>query len=234
MLRRILPLVVFVLILDSLYWKLLFEEAQHQVPEAVSFPRSEASWLNQVGVQHGEDRGSSRIDDWMVRRHRQLKRRRKRCNARCKRRRRNARNRPTVPKPTKTPSLFPTRSPINPTAFPTKRPSTSYPTRSPRSPTSFPTKRPSTPFPTRHPTTTRPSKSPSLSPPTRFPTTQYPTPGPTVKTARVGRPSFLIMMADDMGYGDVSWQGGKANTPNLHRLAYSEHTLLFENFHSSS
>ena len=33
------------------------------------------------------------------------------------------------------------------------------------------------------------------------------------------RPNFLVIVADDLGWGDVGWHGSKTKTPNLDRLA---------------
>ena len=46
-------------------------------------------------------------------------------------------------------------------------------------------------------------------------------------------PNFVIIMADDLGYGDLScyWQGSPAPTPNLDRMAAQG--LRFTDFHSS-
>ena len=46
------------------------------------------------------------------------------------------------------------------------------------------------------------------------------------------RPNLVVVMADDMGYGDASCYGNKAfQTPHLDRLAAEG--LLFTDFHSS-
>ena len=44
-------------------------------------------------------------------------------------------------------------------------------------------------------------------------------------------PNFIIIMADDMGYGDASCYGGKIKTPQLDRMA--EEGMRFTDFHSS-
>jgi hypothetical protein len=38
-------------------------------------------------------------------------------------------------------------------------------------------------------------------------------------TAAAPRPNFLLLMADDMGFSDISPYGGEIRTPNLERLA---------------
>lgn len=34
-----------------------------------------------------------------------------------------------------------------------------------------------------------------------------------------GRPNFLLIVADDLGYSDIGCFGGEISTPNLDRLA---------------
>jgi len=45
------------------------------------------------------------------------------------------------------------------------------------------------------------------------------------------KPNFIIIMADDMGYGDAGCYGGKIATPNLDRMAAEG--MRFTDFHSS-
>ena len=45
------------------------------------------------------------------------------------------------------------------------------------------------------------------------------------------RPNFVIILADDFGYGDVSINGGDVITPNIDKLA--KEGLLFTDFHSN-
>ena len=45
------------------------------------------------------------------------------------------------------------------------------------------------------------------------------------------KPNFIIIMADDMGYGDAGCYGGKIPTPNLDRMA--KEGMRFTDFHSS-
>ena len=49
--------------------------------------------------------------------------------------------------------------------------------------------------------------------------------------AHAAKPNFIIIMADDMGYGDASCYGGKINTPHLDRMA--KEGMKFTDFHSS-
>src|SRR5689334_9916601 len=37
----------------------------------------------------------------------------------------------------------------------------------------------------------------------------------------VAKPNFVVIMADDLGTGDVGWHGAPYKTPNLDRLAKS-------------
>ncbi len=49
---------------------------------------------------------------------------------------------------------------------------------------------------------------------------------------RSDRPNIIIILADDLGYGDIGgYYGGKAQTPNLTRLA--QEGMLFTDFHSN-
>ena len=45
------------------------------------------------------------------------------------------------------------------------------------------------------------------------------------------KPNIIIIMADDMGYGDPTCYGGAIDTPNLDRMA--SEGLRFTDFHSS-
>ena len=38
-------------------------------------------------------------------------------------------------------------------------------------------------------------------------------------------PNIIFTMADDLGYGDVGYNGGNASTPNLDAMAAGPHTL---------
>lgn len=51
------------------------------------------------------------------------------------------------------------------------------------------------------------------------------------QAARVRRPNVIVVMADDMGYGDSSVYGGWIDTPGLARMA--KEGMTFTDFHSS-
>ena len=52
------------------------------------------------------------------------------------------------------------------------------------------------------------------------------------KTIRKNTPNIILILADDLGYGDLgSYYGGLAKTPNLNRLA--QEGMLFTDFHSN-
>ncbi|MEM1136220.1 MAG: sulfatase-like hydrolase/transferase, partial [Bacteroidota bacterium] len=46
------------------------------------------------------------------------------------------------------------------------------------------------------------------------------------------KPNILLIIADDMGYADIGCYGGKANTPNLDKLA--KNGMLFTNFYAAA
>lgn len=46
------------------------------------------------------------------------------------------------------------------------------------------------------------------------------------------KPNIIIMYADDLGYGDIGWYGGKISTPNLDRLA--SESLVFTDGYASA
>ncbi|MGC3945519.1 MAG: sulfatase-like hydrolase/transferase [Chryseolinea sp.] len=46
------------------------------------------------------------------------------------------------------------------------------------------------------------------------------------------QPNIIVILTDDMGYGDLSCLGGKYNTPNIDRLAAQGR--IFENYYSAS
>ena len=45
-------------------------------------------------------------------------------------------------------------------------------------------------------------------------------------------PNFVFLMADDFGYGDVSYNGGKAETPNIDNMAQGTHSLRLTRYYS--
>jgi len=51
-------------------------------------------------------------------------------------------------------------------------------------------------------------------------------------SAAASGPHVVMVMADDMGLGDVGFTGGRARTPHLDALAASPHTVQFTHFHS--
>jgi arylsulfatase A-like enzyme len=53
----------------------------------------------------------------------------------------------------------------------------------------------------------------------------------TTPPDRAGPPNVIVIMADDLGYGDLGCYGGKARTPHLDRLA--REGLRFTDFHSN-
>lgn len=42
------------------------------------------------------------------------------------------------------------------------------------------------------------------------------------------RPNILFILADDHGWNDVDWHDPTLNTPNLNRLAHSQHTVQLD------
>ncbi len=51
-------------------------------------------------------------------------------------------------------------------------------------------------------------------------------------TEPAGRPNFVLMVADDLGYGDVGAYGGEIQTPHINELARKG--LLFTGFHTQA
>ena len=45
-------------------------------------------------------------------------------------------------------------------------------------------------------------------------------------------PNIVYLLADDLGYGDVGYNGGIAHTPNLNDMASGQHSILFSRFYS--
>lgn len=52
--------------------------------------------------------------------------------------------------------------------------------------------------------------------------------------AQQPRPNFLIIVADDLGFTDLSPFGGEIHTPNLHKLATEEGGVRLTDFHTAS
>ena len=48
------------------------------------------------------------------------------------------------------------------------------------------------------------------------------------------RPNIVFMMSDDLGYGDLGYSGGKAETPHLDTMAASPHALLLTRYYSGA
>ena len=46
------------------------------------------------------------------------------------------------------------------------------------------------------------------------------------------RPNIVFMMADDLGYGDVHYNGGREHTPNLDAMAASPHSIQLQRYYS--
>ena len=47
-------------------------------------------------------------------------------------------------------------------------------------------------------------------------------------------PNVIFAMADDLGWGDIGYNGGKARTPNLDNMARSPNTILLQRYYSGS
>ena len=52
--------------------------------------------------------------------------------------------------------------------------------------------------------------------------------------AEADLPNIIFMMADDLGYGDVGYNGGIASTPNLDSLAAGPNTILLNRYYSGA
>ena len=52
---------------------------------------------------------------------------------------------------------------------------------------------------------------------------------PAVTGCRAGQPNIVVFLSDDVGWGQVGFQGGDVTTPNLDRLA--DEGILLENFY---
>jgi arylsulfatase A-like enzyme len=53
-------------------------------------------------------------------------------------------------------------------------------------------------------------------------------------SAASNRPNVVFLLADDLGYGDVEYNGGVALTPNINKMASSENSIRFNRFYSSA
>jgi len=47
-------------------------------------------------------------------------------------------------------------------------------------------------------------------------------------------PNIIFAMADDLGWGDVEYNGGRASTPNLNKMACSDNSILLQRHYSGS
>ena len=47
-------------------------------------------------------------------------------------------------------------------------------------------------------------------------------------------PNIIFAMADDLGWGDVEYNGGRASTPNLNKMAHSDNAILLQRHYSGS
>ena len=47
-------------------------------------------------------------------------------------------------------------------------------------------------------------------------------------------PNIVFLLADDLGYGDIGYNGGAISTPNIDELASSQHSIKFNRFYSGS
>lgn len=48
------------------------------------------------------------------------------------------------------------------------------------------------------------------------------------------RPNIIFLLADDLGYGDVGYNGGFAQTPKIDEMARGPHSVQFNHFYSGS
>ena len=48
------------------------------------------------------------------------------------------------------------------------------------------------------------------------------------------QPNILFLLADDLGWGDVNYNGGLADTPHLDAMARGEHSVQFDRFYSGA
>ena len=47
-------------------------------------------------------------------------------------------------------------------------------------------------------------------------------------------PNIVFILADDVGYGDVGYNGGVAETPTLNAMASNPHSIQFTRFYSGA
>ena len=55
-----------------------------------------------------------------------------------------------------------------------------------------------------------------------------------LQSALSRRPNILFLLADDLGYGDVHYNGGEADTPHLDAMAAGPNSVQFSHFYSGS
>ena len=68
-------------------------------------------------------------------------------------------------------------------------------------------------------------------------TASNPQPGPGSRPAPAAEghhTNVIFMMADDLGYGDVRYNGGNADTPNLYAMAESPHGIQLTRYYAGS
>lgn len=53
-----------------------------------------------------------------------------------------------------------------------------------------------------------------------------------IEMAAPKRPNFLVIVADDLGFSDISPFGGEINTPNIAKLA--QNGIRFTDFHAAA
>lgn len=134
---------------------------------------------------------------------------------------------PTVTK-TRKPTLIPTTSLSSQGSTSlTVNPTTAKPARNPIFTTSRPSRVPVQPT-----LTNKPSFAPLIKP-TSLPTPQFTNKPPTETTAK-RKTSILILLADDLGWGDVTYieKSPYFSTPNIDEMSRSKYSVRFDRFHS--
>ena len=53
----------------------------------------------------------------------------------------------------------------------------------------------------------------------------------TASCATNGKTNVVMLLADDLGFGDPGYQGGRAKTPHLDAMSQSPHSLVFNRFY---